>query len=90
MVYFGKLLLNGMELEVGFMELRYGWAFGQNWVYESINVLWRAIRADFVPQCFMKACRAGRLNFSPTFLHILSALFGNQIKRSRKTHESII
>ena len=59
-------------------------------MYESINVLGGAIRADFVPQRIMKACRAGPFNFSPTFLHMLSALFDIQIKRSRKAHEFVI
>ena len=36
-------------------------------MHESVNVLGGAIRADFVPQYIMKACGAGRLNFSPTF-----------------------
>ena len=59
-------------------------------MYESVNVLGGVIRNDFVPQVIMKACRAGRLNFMPRFLHIHSALFGLQVKRSRKTHEFII
>ena len=53
-------------------------------VYESISVLGGGILADFVPQCNMLVCRPGRLNFNflPTFLQILSALFGIQFKRS--------
>ena len=43
----------------------------------------------FLPLCFLIACRAARLNFSPNFLHILSALCGNQIKKSRKTRKFI-
>ena len=64
------------------------WVFGENRAYESVIVLGGAIRADFVRQCFMIACRADRLSFS-TFLHLLSA-FGIQIKSSRKTHELYI
>ena len=89
-VYFGNLKKYGLDLDVRVIKMRYVRAFGKSRVYESVIVLGGAIRADFVPQCFMKACRAGRLQFSPIFLHILSALFGIQIKRSRKTHESII
>ena len=50
---------------------------------DSFKVLGVAIWADYVPQCDMKACRAGRVNFSPNFLHILSELFCIQIKRRR-------
>ena len=45
--------------------MRYGWVFGKNRVYESVNVLGGAIRTDFFPQCIMKACRTGRLNLRP-------------------------
>ena len=62
----------------------------KNRMYEPVNVLGRAIRAEFVPQCIMKACRAGHLNFSLSFLHILQALFDIQMKKSRKMHEFII
>ena len=34
-------------------------------MYESVKVLGGVIRADFVPQRIMKACRAGRLKFCP-------------------------
>ena len=44
-------------------------------MYESVNVLGGAIQVDFDPQCIMKECRAGLLNFLPTFLHLHSALF---------------
>ena len=83
-------MIYGLDLDVRVSKLKYGWASGKNRVYESVNVLGGAILADFVPQCIMKACRAGHLNFSPTFLHIRSALFGIQFKKSRKTHEFII
>ena len=43
----------------------------RNRMYEPVNVLGRAIRAEFVPQCIMEACSAGHLNFSLSFLHIL-------------------
>ena len=43
-------------------------------MYESVNVLGGVIRVDSVPLCLLIACGAGRLNFSPTFLHILSAI----------------
>ena len=79
-----------MDLGVRVIKMRNGWAFGKNQVYESVNILGRAMRANFVPQCIMKACRASRINFSLNFLHILSALFDIQTKRSRKTHEFII
>ena len=69
--------------------MRYGWVFGENRVYESVNVLGGAIQTDFVPKGIMKACRTGRLIISPNFLHILSALIGIQVKRSRQTHEFI-
>ena len=55
-------------------------------MYESVNVLGGATRTDFVQQCILKACIAGRLNVSPTFLHILSALIGIEFKRSREPH----
>ena len=73
----------------GSQKMGSGWVSGKNRVYKSVNVLEGAIRADFVPQCIMKACRAGHHNFSLSFLHILSALFDIQIKRNRKTHEFI-
>ena len=67
-----------------------GLDFGQKRVYESVIVLEGAIRADFVPQCFMIACRAGHLYFSATLLHILSALVGIQIRTSRETHKLVV
>ena len=79
-----------MDLGVRVTKVRDGSAFSKNRVYESVNKLGRKIRADFVPKCIMEACRTGRLNFSLSFLHILSALFEIQMKRSRKTHEFII
>ena len=45
-----------MDLEVRVTKARNGWAFSKNRVYESVNVLGRAVRADFVPQCFMEVC----------------------------------
>ena len=35
-------------------------------MYEFVNVLGGVMPTDFFPQCFMKACRTGRLNFHPT------------------------
>ena len=75
-----------MDLGVRVIKSRYEWALGRNRVYESVNVS----GADFVPQCNMKACRVGSLNFSVTLLRILSELFAIQINRSRRTHEFII
>ena len=89
-VYFVNVIIYGLDLGVGVKKLRYGWAFGKKRVHDSVNILRGAIWTDFVPHCIMKACRTGRLNFSPTFLHKPSALFGIQVKRSRKTHEFII
>ena len=80
----------GLDLGVRVIRLRNGGAFGRNRVFESVNVIGGAMRTDFAPQCVMKACRIGHLKFSPTFLHILWALFDVQVKRSRKTHEFII
>ena len=57
------------------------------WIRQRIKV---AIRVDFVPRFFMIACRAGRLNFSPSFLHVLSVIFDIQIRSSCKTHALII
>ena len=68
-------------------ELRNGWAFGKNRVYECVNLLGGAIWADFVPKCFIIVWRAGRVSISPTFLHMLSALIGVQSKSGRETHE---
>ena len=79
-----------MDLGVRVTKVRNKWAFSKNRVYESVNVLGRAIPADFVPQCNMEACRTGRLNFSLSFLHILWTLFDIQLKRNRKTQECII
>ena len=39
-----------MDLEVRVTKARNGWVFSKNRVYESVNVLGRAVRADFVPQ----------------------------------------
>ena len=78
------------DLGVRVTKVRNGWAFNKNRVFESVDILGPAIRADFVPQCIMEVCRTGRLNFSLSFLHILSALFDIQMKRSRRTHEFII
>ena len=64
-------MIYGFDLGVRVKKLRYGWVLGKNRVYESVNVLGVAIRADSVPQCIMKACRVGRFNFSLTLLHIL-------------------
>ena len=89
-VYLGNVRTYGLDLGVGVIKLRNGWAFGKSRVCESANVLGGAIRTDFVPQCNMKACRAGHLNFSPTFLHTLSALFDIRTRGSRKTHELVL
>ena len=62
----------------------------KKWIYDSVTLLEAAIRADFVQQCAMTACRAGDLNFSPTISHVLSALFSLQFTSSPKTHEFII
>ena len=59
-------------------------------MYGSVSVLGGAIRTDIVPQCIMKACKAGRLKFSASFVQLLSAIFDIQIQRSRKTHELIV
>ena len=79
-----------MELGVRVTKMRESWGFGRNRMCQSVNVLGRAIRADFVPQCNMKECRSGRLIFPLSILHILSALFHIQTMRSRETHEFII
>ena len=79
-----------MDLGVRFIELREGSVFGINRVYESVNVLGGAFRADSVPQCTMISCRAGRPNILPNFFHILSASFGIQNKSCRNTDEFII
>ena len=89
-VYFGNVIIYGSNLGVQIIKVTYVWAFGKNQVYESVNVPGGEIRTDSVPQCIMKACRTGRLNFSPTFLRLLSELFGIQIKRSGKTHDFMI
>ena len=79
-----------MDLGVRVTKLRNAWVFSKNRLYETVNVLGRAIRADFFPQRNIKACRAGRLKFSHSFLHILSALFDIQMKKSREMHEFIV
>ena len=74
-LYLRNAIVCGLGMGVRVIELRQVCVFGKNRVHESVRVLGDAIRADFVPQCNMIACRAGRLNFKflPTFLHILSA-----------------
>ena len=89
-VYFGNVIIYKMDLGVRVTKVTNGCAFSKKRVYESVNVLERAIRADFVSECFMEVCRTGRLMFSLSFLHILSALFDIQMKRNRRTHEFII
>ena len=90
MVYFGKVKIYVKVLGVRVTNFINDWVFSKNRVYEPVNVLECAIWADFVPQRIMKACRAGHLNFSLSFPHILSALFDIQMKRSRKMHEFTI
>ena len=80
----------GSNLGVRDIKVTHDWTFGENQLYESVNVLGGAMRTNFVPQCIMEACRAGRFKFMLTFMHILSALFGFQIRRNLETHEFII
>ena len=68
------VILYEMDWCVRVTKLRDGCAFSKNRVHESLNVLARAIRGDFVPQCIMEVCRTGRLNFSLSFMHTLLAL----------------
>ena len=79
--------MHGIDLGVRVKKLKLKWVFGKNRMYGSVNVLGGAIRVNCFTQCDMKTRRAGHFNFLPTFLHLLSAIFGIYIKQSRKTHD---
>ena len=65
-----------MDLRDRVTELRKNWVLGKKRMYESVNIIGGATRADLFQQNVMIACRAGRLIIFPTFLHVLLSLFG--------------
>ena len=84
-VCFNKVILYGVDWGARVIVSEPGYVFGKNRVYDCINVIRAAIRANFLGKCVMIACRAVHFNISLNFLHVLSALFGIQFKSSCKT-----
>ena len=80
----------GMDWGVPVFELRYDWDISKKRTCESVNVLGGTIGANFVPQSNMIACGAVRLEFSPTFLHVLSAFLGIELSSRLLTYELTI